>query len=157
MFVPWRSEEEEIENVNYENKYNANINIIKLNRDKYCVIADEALDNALESVINDNETAQLEEIKEFDTILIPFQEQNIDILEQGGIAQIKDKNKYEKYIFPKRISESNLMNDMENLNAHQREFVMHVLNCFKTETLPLRISLSGSAGVGNTTTIKCVY
>lgn len=35
---------------------------------------------------------------------------------------------------------------------------MHVLHCFKTNAnLPLRLFLSGSAGVGKSTVINCLY
>lgn len=46
---------------------------------------------------------------------------------------------------------------MTKLNAKQREFVMHVLHCFKTKQLPLSIFLSGSAGTGKSFVIKTLY
>ena len=46
---------------------------------------------------------------------------------------------------------------MLSLNCEQREFVMHVLNCFKNMLLPIRIFLSGSAGVGKSMIIRCLY
>lgn len=47
---------------------------------------------------------------------------------------------------------------MTKLNSKQREFVMHVLKCFKTnQNLPLRIFLSGSAGTGKSFVIKILY
>ena len=46
---------------------------------------------------------------------------------------------------------------MCQLNTQQREFVMHILRCFKTNRLPLRIFLSGAAGVGKSLVISCLY
>uniref|UniRef100_A0ABD2WVZ8 ATP-dependent DNA helicase n=1 Tax=Trichogramma kaykai TaxID=54128 RepID=A0ABD2WVZ8_9HYME len=46
---------------------------------------------------------------------------------------------------------------MNLLNKKQREIVMHVLHSFKTDKLPLRIFINGSAGVGKSTVINTLY
>ena len=46
---------------------------------------------------------------------------------------------------------------MEKLNIKQRETVMHILHCVKTNIGPFYIFLSGSAGVGKSTVINAIY
>ncbi|XP_077265248.1 uncharacterized protein LOC143899122 [Temnothorax americanus] len=49
------------------------------------------------------------------------------------------------------------MNLLRELNDKQREITMHVLYCFKTGKLPIRLFISGSAGVGKSTVINTIY
>ncbi|XP_043471644.1 ATP-dependent DNA helicase PIF1-like [Leptopilina heterotoma] len=46
---------------------------------------------------------------------------------------------------------------MTELNKKQRLIAMHILNCFKMDKLPLRIFISGSAGVGKSKLIDTIY
>ncbi|XP_071581581.1 uncharacterized protein [Temnothorax nylanderi] len=50
-----------------------------------------------------------------------------------------------------------MMNILRKLNDKQREIIMHVLCCFKNGKLPIRLFLSGSAGVGKSTVINAIY
>jgi hypothetical protein len=80
---------------------------------------------------------------------IPVDDQ-IDILEQGGIESVdnEDKTKLNRFTCPQRILEDEMFSLLRKLNSEQKQFVMHVLNCFKTGKTPLKVFLSGSAGVG---------
>jgi ATP-dependent exoDNAse (exonuclease V), alpha subunit - helicase superfamily I member len=62
-----------------------------------------------------------------------------------------------RFTIPKRISAENLVKMLENLNTRQGKFVHYVLDRFKTDQVPLRIFLSGSAGVGKSTVINALY
>ncbi|XP_035223419.1 uncharacterized protein LOC118196128 [Stegodyphus dumicola] len=155
LFLAWRNEAYEVENVDTENVYLDNIEIIEHNRQKYSIIGDDVLDRALENVQNEIQHVQDEEINSFLAEELPGHQQ-IDILQQDGKEICKDKF-YNRFICPKRVSPKELLNIMSKLNNLQRDFVMHVLNSFKRHKLPLKIFLSGSAGVGKSTIIKCIY
>lgn len=75
-----------------------------------------------------------------------------------NLSPIKTKNIYvNRYTCPKRVSENNSLEMMINLNNRQKQFVMHVLNCYKIDKLPYKIFLSGSAGVGKSTVVNTLY
>ena len=79
----------------------------------------------------------------------------VDLFQQGGVKEQK-KPAYTVSCLP-RISDQSLKDKMCQLNTQQREFVMHILHCFRTNRLPLRIFLSGAALVGKSLVISCFY
>ena len=46
---------------------------------------------------------------------------------------------------------------MQSLNIEQKEFFYHVLNSVKTDKVPLRLFLSGGAGVAKSTVANALY
>lgn len=46
---------------------------------------------------------------------------------------------------------------MKRLNDGQRKFVFHVVDEIEENVKPVRAFLSGSAGVGKSTVINCLY
>jgi hypothetical protein len=155
LFFPWRNEELELENVDIQKKYADNRDMIEINRKKYAVIEDETLEQCLKDVEKCNE---LDEQSSSVQNKIPVDDQ-IDILEQGGIESVgnKDKTKLNRFTCPQRISEDEMFSFLRKLNSEQKQFVMHVLNCFKTGKTPLKVFLSGSAGVGKSTVVNTIY
>lgn len=110
----------------------------------------------------DDDDFNVSDMSEEDLLLIKeLEEQNesIDILEQGGVAKPKKKQiVFNRYFSPKKFPKEEILKLLESLNAKQRTFVMHVLKCLKTDTnLPLKIFLSGAAGVGKSTVINAIY
>ncbi|KAL7304563.1 hypothetical protein TKK_0003347 [Trichogramma kaykai] len=81
--------------------------------------------------------------------------EKIDILQQ--IGNEKTNKKVYKLLFPKIITKKKIFDQMNLLNKKQREIVMHVLHSFKTDKLPLRIFINGSASVGKSTVINTLY
>lgn len=56
-----------------------------------------------------------------------------------------------------RISDSDYRKLVRSLNKKQREFFYHVLHSIKTKHEPLRLFLSGGAGVGKSTVTNALY
>lgn len=122
------------------------------------MINDLDVERALEKVENNDEIENIdenngvdEEEKDDDYIRMNLFENNEEKKEQG--------NNWEKYRIknPEVLPEVNIFEMMEKLNNKQREIVMHILNRFKTNDLPLKIFVSGCAGVGKSLLIKTIY
>ncbi|GBM80454.1 ATP-dependent DNA helicase PIF1 [Araneus ventricosus] len=155
LFLPWRSEYQEVEIVNCEEMYNECLDRIEENRRLFSAIADEVLEEALENA--QQEVIEIEEEEAQDFIMEKVsQHQNVDILQQGG-QEIAVNKTVNRYSCPKRISQENICSSISRLNEGQKDFVLHILNSFKLKSTPFYIFLSGSAGVGKSTVIKCVY
>ena len=154
LFLPWMNEELEVENNNCEQVFIQKRHLIFANRDKYYVFSDESLEGALLKVNNDNEEKDKEAIQDMlvEELSQPWR---VDLIQQGGVKEQK-KPAY-TVSCPPRISDQSLKDKMCQLNKQQIEFVMHILHCFKTNRLPLRLFLSGAAGVGKSLVISCLY
>ena len=57
----------------------------------------------------------------------------------------------------KRLKDADFRKLMQSLDVEQKEFFYHVLNSVKTDKLPLRLFLSGGAGVGKSTVTNALY
>ncbi|CAD6226275.1 GSCOCG00011863001-RA-CDS, partial [Cotesia congregata] len=63
-------------------------------------------------------------------------------------------------VFNDPSHEGDIAIDMEgicNLNEKQRKFLLHLLHCFKTKSLPLYHCVIGGAGVGKSRLIEAIY
>ncbi len=57
----------------------------------------------------------------------------------------------------KRLKDADFRKLVQSLNMEQKEFFYHVLNSVKTGKVPLRLFLSGGAGVGKSTVTNALY
>ena len=57
----------------------------------------------------------------------------------------------------KRLKDVDFRKLVQSLNIEQKEFFYHVLNSVKTDKVPLRLFLSGGAGVGKSTVTNALY
>ena len=57
----------------------------------------------------------------------------------------------------RRLKDADFRKLVQSLNVEQKEFFYHVLNSVKTDKLPLRLFLSGGAGVGKSTVTNALY
>ena len=57
----------------------------------------------------------------------------------------------EEELVVRRLKDADFRKLVQSLNVEQKEFFYHVLNSVKTDKLPLRLFLSGGAGVGKST------
>lgn len=141
LFLPWRNEKTEVENIDHPVVYKKNESIIETNRKLFAIISDEELDDTWEKLMNDLEN----ENKINDTLETDKIEYPVDIFEQGGckLDNKKPEKPINKYTCPTRISSEQMYEMFQNLNPEQKEFAMHVLNYFKLNKIPLRIFLNG--------------
>ena len=77
-----------------------------------------------------------------------------DLLDDIGI--FPRSNDQEELVI-KRISEDDYHSLVRSLNEKQRQFFYHVLHSIKTKDDPLRLFLSGGAGVGKSTVTNALY
>ena len=57
----------------------------------------------------------------------------------------------------KRLKDADFRKLVQLLHIEQKEFFYHVLNSVKTGMVPLRLFLSGGAGVGKSTVTNALY
>ena len=57
----------------------------------------------------------------------------------------------------KRLKDNEFIKLVQSLNMEQKEFFYHVLNYVKIGKVPLRLFLSGGAGVGKSTVTNALY
>ncbi|XP_011870433.1 PREDICTED: ATP-dependent DNA helicase PIF1-like, partial [Vollenhovia emeryi] len=157
LFWPWKNEREDVDTQDCENIYSKNIHVIEENRNKFSVIGDLELDNALVQAHKDidQQTIEDEEMESFGKTKIRKDEE-IDIFSQTGLAKCS-KNIKRSINSPPQKSKEEMMSIVCKLNDEQREITMHVLHCFANGSLPIRLYISGSAGVGKSTVLKAIY
>ena len=156
LFLPWRNEYNEIENINCKEKYDSNINIINKNRKKYSKLNEDLLLEAMNQIeeqlsesSDDEEHFHMKDNKEID--------KSVDInIQAGDKTEIDNPVSFNKFITPVRIPNETVLNLMEKLNTLQRRIVLYVMNNIRNNDT-IRLFISGSAGVGKSMVIKTIY
>lgn len=168
LFYPWRNEEDELEKVNCEEIFIQNKNIIERNSQKFIAIdldfneiikeiEERAAMNDNEEILNqeseDSETAGTSELNVYDYDDNVMQSNVMFEMgqEQAAINEVK------RFAVPDQLSYEDFLILCDSLNVKQRDYLMHVLNCFKLKELPVYHFISGGAGVGKSRLIKAVY
>ena len=82
------------------------------------------------------------------------QHSQYDLFNDMGILPT---NNDEEQLLQNRLHESEYRRLVRSLNIKQKEFFYHVLHSVKTKDDPLRLFLSGGAGVGKTTVTNALY
>lgn len=152
LFLPWRDEIVEIEEIDFLWKYYNHVEEISRNRLRFAKIDTTDLENKI-NCNNDDEVDSEDEMlsKELHKdIGIELQDQKSDKYSQKSLTTVK-------YLMPEVKHQKELNIVMEKLNEKQREFVLHVLNRVKTNDYPFHYFLSGAAGVGKSVTINAIY
>lgn len=156
LFIPWRNERKEIENVNTEELYHTtHLDDIAKTRTEYNVMSDEAINEILEQVNDAENEEEDEEKKDVDD----EQKPEADLFVQVGVVGGKDKGTTGNHFFsPQKFGKDKIFEMLQILNERQRMIVMHIYKCFVNgENLPMHIFLSRSAGVGKSTVINAIY
>ena len=176
LYSPWRKENTDLLSgcESYQERFNQINEVVLGNRQNY-EHHSEILDKAMEDLDNDN----LENI--FDSVAPNAQHNNEqDIAKKQKPSELfgcfdpgnnKQHSQYDLLddmgIFPrsndqeellvKRISNDEYRKLVRSLNEKQRQFFYHVLHSVKTSDDPLRLFLSGGAGVGKSTVTNALY
>ena len=77
-----------------------------------------------------------------------------DLINDIGIYP---KTNDDEELVVKRLKDADFRKLVQSLNVEQKEFFYHVLKSVKTGKLPLRLFLSGGAGVGKSTVTNALY
>lgn len=80
-------------------------------------------------------------------------DQKVDIFGQAG-TEHNSKTHKKRITCPSKVSKEDMMSTLTKLNEKQRQIIMDILHCFETGDLPIRIFMSGSAGVGKSRAIN---
>ena len=162
LFKPWRNEQTELENVNHEIIYRQHQTLIESNSTKYIKL-DVNFDEIFEAI---NREQELEETSNMwddeadpDFVNVYEPDENVPepniLFDVGQDAQIQLEAK--KYTVPDMVPTEEYLDICDSLNEKQRDYLMHVLHCFKTGKNPVYHFISGGAGVGKSRLIKAVY
>lgn len=89
LYLPWRCGEKDIIKQDCEILYNENIDIIKENRNKYCKINEDLLQDAVKDVYDGVYNINIEELNDFNKSKLNVDEE-VDIFEQDEKEVVKD-------------------------------------------------------------------
>ena len=180
LFHPWRNETVDLLNTHgtYEDHYlsiKSELVAVAAKYDNHCGILDEVQDKS------DNLNAEFEDA--YDRIAPSAQETEAHDQEIGcsdnnsfaffdpsqciGAAQAYDIGidlglapvslDVNVDILPTRIPEEEYLKLIRSLNDRQREFFLHVIHAVKSENSPLRLFLTGGAGVGKSVVVRVLH
>lgn len=142
LFVPFRSELE-FSSTSYH--YHLHINMIEQRRSKYVKIVSQELDEAI---------MREEEEDEIDNDHTPVE--RIDITRE--IPLLRESTRMECRIHaPVAVQEDTFFAEMRALNVKQWGFVNYVMHEVRNAQDPIKIFLSGGAGVGKSTLIHAMH
>ncbi|XP_055306639.1 ATP-dependent DNA helicase PIF1-like, partial [Sitodiplosis mosellana] len=140
-----------------EQLYAENEVVIQANWKKYQSLSEEKSKQLLahiEKGVQDDDDDE-EQMDQKQREFLKDQEHLVDLMEQAGKPPISEKEqKPSRYFLPKKIPTDDLLKNLEILNEKQRQIVMHIYKCFKTQS---DIYLAGSAGVGKSKVIETIY
>lgn len=168
LFKPWRNELEEVENINYEDTFMANKELIEENGKKYIAIdldineivkeieiqraTEENDETDNDNLVSDRDAPETLNVYDFDDNVI--QPNVMFELGQENPASIGETK---RYTVPDQLPEAEFYSLCDSLNEKQKDYLMHVLNAFKSNELPLYHFISGGAGVGKSRLIKAIF
>lgn len=165
LFWPWRVEESEVENADCKRICSENSEVIDRNSKKYIKLTEDINEivkqieerrNAEELDIVDpnDETDQL--INAFgydDNIIRPDLNLELNDCTKTNTADEVTK----RYKMPDQLDQDEYFKLCDSLNTKQRDYLMHIINKFKSNSLPVYDFISGGAGVGKSQLIKAIY
>lgn len=161
LFKPWRNEQEELEQANVEEIFNQNKDSITSNAMNYIKI-DIDIDEIVQQMIELRESEETETWdQEADPEFVNEYEPNENVPEpnilfdngQEATVQVEAK----KYCLPDMVSDKDYLDLCDSLNVKQRDYLMHMINSFKSGNEPLYHFVTGGAGTGKSTLIKAMY
>jgi endonuclease/exonuclease/phosphatase (EEP) superfamily protein YafD len=173
LYTPWRNETTDLlkDFQTYEDRFEVVKDVIEQNRKQY-ENHTEALDQAVQdieseefgNVVAPNAQYRDEQDKEVGPKVSELfgcfdpgkdkQHAQYDLINDIGIYP---RTNDDEELVAKRLKDADFRKLVQSLNIEQKEFFYHVLNSVKTGKLPLRLFLSGGAGVGKSTVTNALY
>ncbi|KAG5666323.1 hypothetical protein PVAND_014358 [Polypedilum vanderplanki] len=168
LFLPWRNEKQDIEDNDCANLYLQNRQIISENYSKFNAIdldindivrdieeerrlQEQAQDANDPENLNPEENADFFNVYEFDDNVV-----RPDLMNEIGEVSLQERTS--KYIVPNIYSDEEYLKLCDSLNSEQRDYLMHVISCFKDgNELPIYHFISGGAGVGKTCLVRALF
>jgi endonuclease/exonuclease/phosphatase (EEP) superfamily protein YafD len=172
LYTPWRNEKKDLLKYfqTYQDRFQDVKDVIEKNRKQY-ENHSEVLDQAVQDIESDEynivaPNAQYRDEQDKDIgskeseLFGCFdpgknkQHSQYDLINDIGIYP---RTNDDEELVIKRLKDEDFRKLVQSLNIEQKEFFYHVLNSVKTGNLPLRLFLSGGAGVGKTTVTNALY
>ena len=175
LYTPWRKENIDLikDCQTYQERFEQAVDEVISYRHHY-EYHSEMLDKTMEDMNNaecdtfDNVTPNVEHINQQDCSVKDKpselfgcfdpgknkQYNQYDLLDDIGI--FPRSNDQEEFVV-KRMSDDDYRRLVRSLNEKQRQFFYHILHSIKTKDDPLRLFLSGGAGVGKSTVTNALY
>ena len=173
LYTPWRNEKKDVlKNFNtYQDRFEHIKELIEENRKQYenhSAVLNHALQeierDASENIVAPNAQYRDEQDKEIGSNISELfgcfdrgkdkQYSEYDLMNDIGIYP--RTNDYEELVV-KRLKDNEFRKLVQSLNMEQKEFFYDVLNSVKIGKVPLRLFLSGGAGVGKSTVTNALY
>lgn len=152
LFLPWRNEDKEINEVNFEMKYLENIKMIRENFMKYNAFASD-LDTLNSIQLNEEvlSNQNLELDPEYQAYAMIEVENDLSI----DLPELMQNNiQIDKKVFT-FLSDYEYTDLIQSLNVGQRQYLSHVMYNIENDILFYEF-VSGGAGVGKSTLIKAI-
>ena len=173
LYTAWRNESRDLlkDFQTYQDRYEVAKDEIKQNRKQYENHSD-ILDQAVQdieseesgNIVAPNAQYRDEQDREIGSKLSELfgcfdpgkdkQHADYDLINDIGIYP---KTNDDEELVVRRLKDADFRKLVQSLNVEQNEFFYHVLNSVKTDKLPLRLFLSGGAGVGKSTVTNALY
>lgn len=168
LYLPWRNEEVDVENVNCEQIFNENKDVIDINFKLYN--ANNSVDLDVENELA-NAIAFVEEIANIEDPNENSQSENNDfnpstynesVIQPDIVRDIIGEEVpidiRRKFPVPKIFTAEQLNDLYSTLNEKQHQICIDILNRFKRNTdIPFHYFISGGAGVGKSRLITAIY
>ena len=166
LFVPWRTETCDTDNIDYKCMYATHLNLITQNRELFESRDRSSIDEAI-NILEDLDPDELnfdgiaiEEIMNNEAAVViednDFQIDNPWTVDPNSDPGTKSVGGF--FNIPKLNSEEEFLQMCPSLNKAQRTVFLHTLHCFKTmKQLPMYLYIGGGAGVGKSTVILVFY
>ncbi|XP_078383840.1 uncharacterized protein LOC144666317 [Oculina patagonica] len=175
LYLPWRKENTDLikDCQTYQERFEQVKHEVINNKHQY-EYHSEILDKAIEDINNaecdnfDNVAPNTEHINKQDCAVQDKpselfgcfdpgknkQHSQYDLLDDIGIFP---RSNDQEELLSKRMTDDDYRSLVRSLNEKQRQFFYHVLHSIKTRDDPLRLFLSGGAGVGKSTVTNALY
>lgn len=165
LFLPWTNEED-FEKSNFKSIYYVNNVVIKANYKKY-----NASDYDIQEILQEIEKQRrLEEQYDGEVFDPDHEEDNNDfvnvyefddnVIQPNVAAEINMEDvivdKTIKFTVPDMLPDEEYYKLCDSLNTEQRDYLMYIINHFKSNSNPIYHFLSGPAGVGKSVLIRAI-
>lgn len=165
LFKPWRDEESEVENADCKRICSENSELIDQNCKKYIKLAEDINEiakqieekrnaEALDTVDPNGETDQVINVFGYDDNTIR-PDLNLELNDCASTNKADEATK--RYKMPDQLGSEEYFKLCDSLNTKQRDYLMHIIDKFKSNSLPVYDFISGGAGVGKSQLIKSIY
>ena len=173
LYTPWRNEKKDLlkDFQTYQDRFKTIKDLIEKNSKEYennCDVLDNAIQEFecehLSNVVAPNAQYRDEQDREIGPKVSELfgcfdpgkdkQYGKYDLTNDIGIFARTDDN---QEVLVRRLNDADFRKLVQSLNVEQKEFFYHVLNSVKTDKKPMRLFLSGGAGVGKSTVTNALY